>query len=597
MANVLVVVDPDAERRTAFCKAVRPHLAPVDGLVAGACASRDFHALWAAGARAPVSFWAGEQGTAVVWGRALGEDGRPVEARQLPDIWADIASGRPEAFDGYHAAACWDARQGLVLGADLLGMYPLYWWQGGGVLLAGSSPEPFRLHPAFRWTLDPGGLAGILLTMHSVGGRTLMQGVRRLGAGHLLVVPQGAAAREVAQFRLPVSTDHFDLPFASAVELLHETVVQAVARHVPAGEPLTIALSGGRDSRQLAGAMAALGRSAVALTFGDERDIGMGCARAVARSLGLAHHLRPVAVDRHDRRAKLHARWLHCTTGFNSIAYWDVQDELRALPPLLVCGYAMDSIVGGSHMGWCLGPDGRTPSFAQFFRRINQSGVELEILRRLLRRDLFGDALDEVMDELGRSYAGYSPFETQRAWGFDLHHRQRFHIGNPPWLLSFGAWPVLPAIDREVLKVAGGLPAAALADRRAQDEIIRTRFPALAELPLERNRYDTTPLSPRLRDRVAKTLLARVTPRRRPRPKAAEQRFYHRMYDFDGPGWKAARRAAEPFRERLHALFEKDALDAYLPPPETDLRLGEGLAEASGRKLILGLCYWAGEYL
>lgn len=597
MANFLVVVDPDPERRTAFCKAVRPHLAPVDGLRDGAYARGDFHALWAAGPRAPVSAWAGDGGAAVIWGRALGAEGRPVEARQLPAIWAGIPAAMPEAFDGYHAAVNWDARRGLVLGADLLGMYPLYWWQSGGVLLAGSSPEPFRLHPAFRWTLDPIGLAGILLTMHSVAGRTLMQGVQRVPAGHLLVMPQNAPAREVAQFRLPVSTDHFDLPFLSAVELLHGTVMQAVARHVPADVPSTIALSGGRDSRQLAGAMAALGRSAVALTFGDENDIGMACAKTVARALGLAHHVREVVADRHDSRAKLHARWLHCTTGFNSIAYWDAQDGLRELPPLLVCGYAMDSIVGGSHMGWCLGPDGQDPSFAQFLRRINRSGVELDILRRLLRQDLFGAALDEVVDELERTYAAYSPFETQRAWAFDLHHRQRFHIGNPPWLLSFGAWPVLPAVDRAVLKVAGGLPAAALADRRAEDEIIRTRFPALAELPLERNRYDTTPLSPRLRDRVAQTLLARVTLGRQARPKVAEQRFYNRMYDFDGPGWKAARRAAEPFRDRLYALFEKDVLDAYLPPPEKDLRLGDGLAEASGRKLILGLCYWAGAYL
>jgi asparagine synthase (glutamine-hydrolysing) len=75
---------------------------------------------------------------------------------------------------------------GLTLGADLIGMFPVYWWTGGEVLLAGSSPELFRLHPCFRSSIDLEGLTGILLTMNSVDGRTLLEGVRRLAPGHFL---------------------------------------------------------------------------------------------------------------------------------------------------------------------------------------------------------------------------------------------------------------------------------------------------------------------------------------------------------------------------------------------------------------------------
>src|SRR3546814_20211301 len=67
---------------------------------------------------------------------------------------------------------------------------------------------------------------------------------------------------------------------------------------------------------------------------------------------------------------------------------------------------------------------------------------------------------------------------SQRAWGFAMHHRQRLVIGNPPGVLSFGAWPIMPAIDKRVLKVVGGLPAGVLTERRAQDDMIRSNFPA-----------------------------------------------------------------------------------------------------------------------
>ena len=80
MANFLIVVDPDAGRRSRFAGAVEPQLGLVEGLVAGRCAAGDFAALWACGPRAPVSSWSDGTGASVIWGRALGDDGRLVAA-------------------------------------------------------------------------------------------------------------------------------------------------------------------------------------------------------------------------------------------------------------------------------------------------------------------------------------------------------------------------------------------------------------------------------------------------------------------------------------------------------------------------------------
>jgi asparagine synthase (glutamine-hydrolysing) len=73
-----------------------------------------------------------------------------------------------------------------------------------------------------------------------------------------------------------------------------------------------------------------------------------------------------------------------------------------------------------------------------------------------------------------------------------------------------------------------------------------------------------------------------------------EPRYYYRMYDLNGPGWRAIRRLAEPHRETLSDLFDVKALREYLPPPEDTIEMRDTIVDGSGRKLLLGLMLWRG---
>lgn len=57
MANFIVVVDADEKRRTSFLNQIKPNLSPVDGLIQNECISEDFHSVWAATTKAPISFF------------------------------------------------------------------------------------------------------------------------------------------------------------------------------------------------------------------------------------------------------------------------------------------------------------------------------------------------------------------------------------------------------------------------------------------------------------------------------------------------------------------------------------------------------------
>ncbi len=598
MANFLVILDPDTGRRDAFCRRAARDIALMPGLTPGTVSSGRMTALWAAGPRAPITVRDDTRGAAVLLGDAIGAGGARMAIDDLRSAWAQ-GDRVPPPVDGYHVAVIYTPEAGLRIGTDLIGMFPVYWWTEGEVLLAGSSPELFRLHPAFRPTLDPEGLAAILLTSYSIGGRTLERGLRRLAAGFALWAAPGSPPNERRQYTLPLSSRCHDLPFSAQADLLHEALTDAVRRHAPHHEPCAQSLSGGRDSRQLAGMLHAQGTAVTAVTFGDARDFEMRCAMAVARETAREHRTLALEVDADGACVEQHARWLHCASGSNAVFHWGSAPRMTGMPARMVTGYAMDPIVGGTHVMWAYDKRQRRFTFNAFFARVNAYAIPEHTLGTLLApvggRDLVAAAKQTVRDV----YESYSDVESQRAWCFDVHHRQRLHVGTSPWLFSFGIWPVQPAIDTHVLEVAGGLPIGTLAERRAQDAIIIKRFPKLAELPVDRNNFDTTPLAPRARYVAAQSVRQKLARLRvgAGGGRGAERRFYYRLYDVNGEGWRAARRLAEPHRALLDGVLDRAQLDACLPPPDEDLVIRNGIVDGSGPKVLVGLTLWAREHL
>lgn len=602
MANFVVIIDPDTERRTCFIKEIKDGLSPVGGLVTDECSTGDFYAIWAANAQAPVSHVADDEGAAVIWGDAISEaTPERIDAIQLRHLWEDPVHRSKAIFNGFYAGVVYNPDFGLVTGADLLGIFPVYYYANEYVLLVGSSPELFRYHPAFRSEFNPAGLVGILLTMHIFDGETLLRGVRRLAAGHFLLFRPGAGSEEIIQYKFPVSKRYFSLPFSAHVEILDQVIEEAITSHLPAGGKCSLMLSGGLDSRMLAGYLNQKGVTTKALTLGNRTDIEMQCAIPVAQALGFPHRAVDIAFDKYPFYANLQAKWEHVANGFNNIMNWGVYTHLRKLAPCVVLGHTMDAVVGTNCINWAYLPSSKAMSFEAFFANANGWGIRPEILKKLLCREVFGDLVEEKIARIRAVYESYSEFESQRAWCFNLYNRQRFHVGSTAWAFSFGAWPILLSLDRRVLESAGAMPAATIAERRAQIEVLCKRFPHLAALPLDRNSYNTEPLRPRLRHLLARHLFNRLRSLRRldreVRNQKGERRYYVRIFDLNGPGWLAVRRQAEPFREKILHLFNSKVLEELLPGPDVPLNLRDEIIDASGLKSLLGIMIWSKDHL
>lgn len=601
MANFIIVIDPDVERRNRFIEKIKPELSPVKGLFIESCSAGNFCAAWSAAVQSPISYVVDEQGAAMIWGDAISRDGSErIDAGRLRSLWSSDVERAKAVFDGFYAAAVYQPNLGLVVGADVLGVFPIYYWTGGEVLLVGSSPELFRYHPAFKFEFNPVGLVGILLTMHIFDGQTLQQGVRRLDAGHQLLWQRGKSATEVLQYRLPVSENYFSLPFSAHVEILGQAVDKTITRHVRGDSDYTLLLSGGLDSRMAAGYLSEKGINIRALTLGLPTDLEMKNAIPVARKLGFKHSSFDVGFEQYSRCASLQAEWEHLSNGFNNIINWGINSHLVGSAQRVIIGHMIDAVIGTRYITWAYSASEHTMSFDSFFSNVNRWGINPNILKKLLRKELFGDLVDETIARIRNVYESYSELESQRSWCFNLYNRQRFHVGSAAWALSFGAWAVVPALDRRLLEIAGAMPAATIAERRAEEELLCRRFPQLASLRLDRNSYNTEPLRPRLRYQLGKYFYSHLGLRRLRHIGGngeSERRYYFRTYDFNSPGWLAVRQQAEPYRDRLFEFFNRDVLEELLPAPEATVSVGDGIIETSGLKLLLGLMLWSKDHL
>jgi asparagine synthase (glutamine-hydrolysing) len=606
MANFILIIDPDPERRSHYIKTIKPHLSLVEGLSTDSCCSGDFVAIWAASPHAPISYLADEGGAAIIWGEAIARDSSArIDASNLRNLWKSSPNRVLLPFDGFHALAVYHPHLGLTVTADLLGLFPIYYYTRGDVLLVSSSPELFRYHPLFKQVFNHAGLVGILLTNGLFDGQTLWQDVRRLGAGYLLSWQPGTEPQEIRQYQIQDidgGSEYAAVPFNEQIDILDAVIDQTLTRHAPTGKRYSLFLSGGLDSRMLGGFLQRRGVDTVALTVGRRTDLEMECARSVPRTLGFEHHTTAIPYRQYRTYADLVVNWEHLANGCDGIMGlgWGVYSHLRYLAPRVISGYALDRLMGGTFSNYF---SAETLSFETFFSQIiNRNGFSPQLLERLLKKDVFGGLIRERCDRIQSVYESYSDEEFVRSRWFELYHRIRLLIGSIlGWQLCFGAWPIVLLLDWQLLKTIAAIPVQTLAQRRAQYELVRTRFSPLAQLPLDRNDFNTEPfqLTGRGQRYIRRLYEMQAKWRQFQQQKLGyERRHYYRTFDLNNPGWRLVRQQAEPYREQVGHLFHPEVLNELLPPPDQPIQFAiDPISESSKLKVLLGFLLWSREHL
>lgn len=596
MAHFALVVDPRRPRREEFAARVGRLFAALPNATTAAADAGDMTCLWAAGPQAPVSVLHERVAFALLLGYAIDDAGTWLTARDLHDR---AAHGTVGVCDGYHVGLTFDPARGLTAAVDPFSLFPLYHATVDGAVVVSSTPEAICAHPAFAPRIDRLALCGILLVHGTLDDRPLLAGIKRVRTGHRLAwEPRDGTAgpREVQAWQLVPAAAPAGESAAEATRRLDHELLTAIRRHRPAGDDTAMLLSGGMDSRLVAGVLADEGIPTRAIVLGEPGDFEMQAGTAVANTLGIP--LEVLSTESSPAEAPGRVRRVVRFSHLNSAPALDgFADGLAAASSRGAYYWS------GMLFDWVFEPvginNGRDPRsgawhFEPLIDFMNNWGVPRAALPALLGRD--GPALVATALESLRAACVAGPAEPviQSAivrWD----QRVRNHLATVLHHTTFLSWPLMPAADRRLLAAVMGLPVDVYEHRRLEAAILRARRPDLAGLPLDRNSFQFGPLGardPALLERSWATLARLMRKVYWQRVQRRDPRRYQRIFDLRHPGWVATRREAEPLRGRLHALLDPREVDRLLPDPDTRPAFRNAINEGGAIRLLLGLALW-----
>ena len=280
---------------------------------------------------------------------------------------------------GMFAFALYDQRERtLFLARDRLGVKPLlYTALSDGSVAFASELKALLVHPLLRRVPDERAVEDYLAFGYVPDDRSIVQGVRKLAAGHHLTLRSDGGLSQPQRWW---DVDFSQRSKANAGELEEELVAimrEAVTSRMVADVPLGAFLSGGVDSSSVVALMAEASRRAVTTCSIGFDEAGLDesdHARAIAERFATDHHARNVGADQFDRIDRLA----------------DIYDEpfadASALPTLSVCELARE------HVTVALSGDGADEALAGYRRQVFHAAEERVrgLIPATLRRGALG---------------------------------------------------------------------------------------------------------------------------------------------------------------------------------------------------------------
>ncbi len=210
-----------------------------------------------------------------------------------------------ERLRGMFAFGLFDRqRRRLLVARDRMGIKPLYYHDDGKRLLFASEMKALLEDPGVARRLDARSLADYLTYQYVPSPGTILEGVRKLPAGHYLAA-DASGVRVQPYWRIPVDPEaaRQDRGEAYYRDRLRALLEEAVKLRLVSDVPLGAFLSGGIDSSALVALMCRVSPDRVktySIGFEEVEFNELEHARRVARHLGTEHAefvVRPHALE------------------------------------------------------------------------------------------------------------------------------------------------------------------------------------------------------------------------------------------------------------------------------------------------------------
>ncbi len=593
MAHFLIAVDPDPQRREQFAGSAAGKLADFPSLHTERFDCAPLVALAGRRKEAPFSHLIREDSFHLLLGYAISDEGKHLDAEAIGTALCQPESRK--TFGGYFVAATFSNARGLTFASDLLGFFPVYYFQSADVMIVASSPELIAAHPNFRPELDLHGLTGMLLINSLTGDRPLLRGIRRLKPGHLLQWNAAGDFEEREVFSLRNLPCNNSISTAETAERSEAELRRAIRLHCPIGKKTALLLSGGLDSRLMAAYLDAEQVTDSAIGLGRPNDLETQVGRRVARQLGwnFQSEATEFTPTEFAAAAARMARWEQLAGGFSHIEGYCSGETVGNIAPMFWSGFALEDVLGGDAFLYGWESNSQRWSFDRLFSQLNMWGLTSEQLIRLINSPEIGNVIRDCHNELRAEYDRGTAEEPLRASLMKLFTRARYHVGSFLHRLALSSWPIVPILDRQLLETQIAVPSELKRNRRLQKELLFKSNPRLTAIPREHNSFLFEPIRPTLFSRKIASLQKRLRQWYWLKWRKEEPRRYVRLYDLNSPDWRAVRIEAEPHRSTLEQWMNRKMLDELWPAGGRTVSFKAPVSGSGASRLLLGLALWS----
>ncbi|MHA0318946.1 XrtA/PEP-CTERM system amidotransferase [Sphingomonas melonis] len=374
--------------------------------------------------------------------------------------WRAWGAGLLDRLNGMFAFAIHDAEAGtLFLARDRLGVKPLHYVElSDGSLAFASELKGLLAHPLLRRVPDATAIEDYLAFGYVPDDACLIAGVRKLPAGHCLLVRRGQS--------VPAPRRWWDVSFADratgSTRALGEELLahmrEGVRSRMVADVPLGAFLSGGVDSSAVVALMAEASKAAVrtcTIGFDEAGHDERAHAAAVAQRFATDHHAQVV---RPDDFALIDTLVHHFDEPFadgSALATYQVAALARARVTVALSGDGADEVFAGyrryrfqaaeERVRGLLPPTWRSAAFGtlgRYYPKADWAPRPLRAKTTLLALASDGD------EAYARAVGVTSPELRGTLLGADVRAALQGHRAEDRYVAAMRAAPARDAIDR-----------------------------------------------------------------------------------------------------------------------------------------------------
>jgi len=348
-----------------------------------------------------------------------------------------------------------------------------------------------------RLEVDPAGLASMLNFGFHLGDLTLLRDVKCLPNARVIQYRAGLDELTLDSYwAYPYGeSEPWRETEAELGEALYKHLKRALKRSLHGVNKILLPISGGLDSRAMAGLLADSGFSGEVLAYSygqaSSRDVRYG--RAIAKKLGYRHVTLPTPDDfvtRHLKEAAWYfdAEWsaeLNWGPRFSHLH--PVLGDTRG--HLVLSGMFGDLILGegafvGEYRRLCGDEPQSIERLLEAFFTCNQEYCPQTATRALFQQAAADEAHARIQ---GIVYSTLLPLSSQKPF-FALNrseflHRQRRHTATVAQSVEYDRKVITPFLDRDVVDFATRIPYRLLCGKTLYKHMIRDHLPTVAAIP------------------------------------------------------------------------------------------------------------------